>query len=295
MDDIYAQITQEIITELENIKPGDGKPMLPWHRTKGGMPKNALTGNSYSGGNRLFLWIQSQKKEYSSEKWATYKQWKELDIQVNKGQKATRIMVPIIRKDDEDEVEYVRYIARAVFNRDQTNGPDYNEAGEATVLDNNISSHQKAENLINNSGAVINIGGQRAYYTGGSVDEIQMPDKHRFTGTDTMTASEGWYSTLLHELVHWTGHNSRLKRPGINDPRRTKSVYAFEELIAEFGAAFLCQQLGLTSTLRDDHITYIADWVRVLKDQPKMLFKAASTAEKAANYILEIKQEQAAA
>ena len=295
MDDIYAQMTQQIITELENFKPGEGAPVLPWHKTKGGMPKNALTGNMYSGANRIFLWIRTHNKDYSSDRWATYKQWKDLDIQVNKGEKATRILVPIVRKDDQDEVEFVRYIARAVFNRDQTDGPDYNEEGQVATLEDNISPHQKAENLVKASGAVIKIGGQRACYTAGGVDEITMPDKHRFTGTDTMTASEGWYSTLLHELIHWTGHGTRLKRPGINDPGRTKSVYAFEELIAEFGAAFLCQQLGLTSTLRDDHIVYIADWVQALKDQPKMLFKAASNAEKATNYLLEIKEEQVAA
>ncbi len=81
----------------------------------------------------------------------------------------------------------------------------------------------------------------------------------------------------------------------LTNRNRFKSAYAFEELIAEFGAAFLCQQIGLTSTLREDHVIYIADWVKALKSDPKVLFKAASAAEKAANYLLSMCDAEKAA
>ena len=291
MREIYAQIAETIISELENAKPGG---ILPWHRSGGGLAKNALTKKSYRGGNRIILWVTAQSKQYSSGQWASYKQWAELGAQVSRGEKATRIIAPIPIKDDDGVEDRMIFVARAVFNRNQTDlAEDVQAQGvkDGVVLTDTITPDEQAEALIKATGAVIKVGGQRAFYTGGDVDTITMPDRRRFTGTDTMTATEGWYSTLLHELVHWTGSSKRLAREGITDRKRSKTTYAFEELIAEFGAAFLCQQVGITATLRDDHAIYIADWVRVLKNDPKVLFKAAGAAEKASDYLLETQEK----
>ncbi len=92
-----------------------------------------------------------------------------------------------------------------------------------------------------------------------------------------------FFATLLHELVHWTGHESRCKRDfSSNDYAR-----AFEELIAELGAAFLCSRFGITRTPRKESIQYIANWLNSFEENEwiKILEKAAIAANKASNYI----------
>ena len=110
-----------------------------------------------------------------------------------------------------------------------------------------------------------------------------MPDRHRFIGTETSTATEGWYSTLLHELTHWTGASHRMDRTF--GKRFGDDAYAMEEMVAELGAAFLCGDLGITAEPRPDHAAYIENWLRILKADRKAIFTAASAANKAAEYL----------
>jgi antirestriction protein ArdC len=297
MRDIHAEITATILEQLEAAKPGDF--CLPWHcPTGGGMPSNTLTRRAYRGGNSLFLMIIGYRRRYTTSQWATYKQWQELGAQVRRGQKSVPITVPIvISGDDPDDAvlhddgsdakstRFVRYKAGYVFNRDQVEG--YTDPAEGALPQaDSISSIDKAEALVAASGADIRIGGHQAFYSP-SEDSITMPDRARFFDTDTRSATEGWYSTLLHELVHWTGAKPRLARkrfmPNQGD---SKQDYAFEELIAEFGSAFLSAHTGVSATLREDHTHYIADWITVLKSDSKAFFRAASAAEKAADYLL---------
>ena len=139
-----------------------------------------------------------------------------------------------------------------------------------------------AEAFVRATGAAIAHGGTRAYYRP-STDTIQLPDRTAFVGTATSTAQESYYSTLLHELTHWTSPEQRCNRT--LGKRFGDDAYAMEELVAELGAAFLCAELGITMEARLDHAQYLASWLSVLKADKKAIFTAASGASKAVEFL----------
>lgn len=146
-----------------------------------------------------------------------------------------------------------------------------------------------AEAFIASTGANITVAGERAFYNR-ATDSITMPDRHRFVGTKTSSATEGWYSTLLHELTHWSGAETRCARTFgecFGD-----DAYAMEEMVAELGAAFLCGDLGITVEPRADHADYIGHWLRILKGDRKAIFTAASAANKAAEYLTRLQRRK---
>ena len=108
-----------------------------------------------------------------------------------------------------------------------------------------------------------------------------MLPREQFTGTDTSTATECFYSTELHELVHWSGHKSRLDRLEL----KNQNGYAFEELVAEIGSAILCTDLGVSTEPRPDHAQYIANWLQALKGDKQFISKAATQAQKAVDFL----------
>jgi antirestriction protein ArdC len=111
-----------------------------------------------------------------------------------------------------------------------------------------------------------------------------MPRKGYFSGTETSTATESYYATVFHELIHWTGHWSRLAR---NLSGRFKSSdYAMEEMIAELGAAYLCAEFFVLHMPRKDHAAYISEWLGVLKADKRAIFAASGHAMKAVEYLL---------
>ena len=114
-------------------------------------------------------------------------------------------------------------------------------------------------------------------------DYIQLPDRERFVGTDTSTPEEAYYSTGLHELTHWSGAPSRLDRDKCK--RHGDGAYAFEELVAELGAAFLCADLEVSNEPRPDHAQYLAHWLDILKADKKAIFRAAADAQRAAHFL----------
>jgi antirestriction protein ArdC len=139
-----------------------------------------------------------------------------------------------------------------------------------------------ADRFFAATGARIVHGGQEAYYRP-STDTIHMPDESLFTGTATMTRSESYFAVLGHEHIHWTGHSSRLDRN--LSQRFGKAERAAEELVAEVGSAFLCAELGITQDVRADHAQYLANWLQLLKNDPKAIFTAAARASEAVNYL----------
>jgi antirestriction protein ArdC len=141
----------------------------------------------------------------------------------------------------------------------------------------------RAEALAEATKALIEEGGERACYIPAQ-DVIRMPDRRRFTGTETSSPAEAYYSTLCHELVHWSGAKPRLARDLAN--LFGSEAYAMEELIAELGAAFLCGDLGITQEPRMDHACYIKNWLSVMKNDKKAIFTAASKASEAANFLI---------
>ena len=280
--DVYTSITNQIITSIEN---GVGDVQLPWHR-KGfsiARPSNVQSKNSYNGVNILSLWIAAYINGFEYGIWGTYKQWQERGAQVRKGEQSSLIVFfKDIDVENENCEENSRYsIARAshIFNVAQVDGFKI-DIDEPQI--DKIIACENAERFVQATCAKITIGGMRAYYSPSS-DSITMPNRNRFLGTDTSTPTEGWYSTLCHELTHWSGASHRLDREFGN--RFGDNKYAMEELVAELGAAFLCSKLGISIVPRDDHASYINNWLQVLKNDPKAIFTASSKASKAADYL----------
>ena len=118
-----------------------------------------------------------------------------------------------------------------------------------------------------------------------------MPNRELFSETATSTATENYYSTSCHEHAHWTGLKSRLDRLEL----KNKKGYAFEELVAELSAAFLCNQLDISSEPRADHAQYLAGWLTALGSDTDYIFKAAAEAQKAVDFMDSLQQPAAKA
>ena len=285
--DVYEAITNQIISAID---AGAGKVQLPWHRKGASImrPVNIASKNAYRGVNTVALWAAADAFGYDHGLWGTYRQWQERGAQVRKSEKSSLIVFyKEFDRDDASNDEQSgddrqrRYMAKAsyVFNVAQVDGYVSEETATPEVQ---IDPIEAAEDLIAATGAQIRIGGEEAYFAP-KADYIAMPSQHHFIGTETSTATEGWYSVLLHELTHWSGHESRLARQ--YGERFGDDAYAMEELVAELGAAFLCGDLGITVEPRPDHAAYIDHWLRIMKGDRKAIFTAASAANKAAEYL----------
>ena len=145
-----------------------------------------------------------------------------------------------------------------------------------------LSQFRQAEAFVAATGATIHHGGGRAYYRP-STDRIDLPPRDTFIGTPTSTAAEFYFSTLCHELCHWTSRENRCNRQ--LGKRFGDQAYAMEEMVAELGAAFLCADLQITDEPRADHAQYLASWLAVLKADKKAIFTAASKASEAAAFL----------
>ena len=280
---LYAEVTDRIIAELEAGR-------LPWVQPWGdtgadvGMPCNAGTGRRYSGVNVLTLWVEVMKRGWSSQRWLTYRQAQALGGNVRKEEVGTTICYAdrFTPKDQDggdeqgEEARQVAFLKRfTVFNVDQCEslGSDL-VAMPAPLTEEQIVT--VADDLIAASGVDFRIGGLRAFYTS-SEDFVMVPPRRAYF--DEINA----YRTWLHELVHATGHASRLGRD-LTNPFGSAG-YAREELIAEMGSAFLCASLGIVPTVR--HADYIGSWLEVLREDSRAIFRAASAASKAADWLLE--------
>ena len=285
--DVHQEITNRIIDALETA----GEFQLPWIRNKGGSfarPVNIASKNPYNGVNIVSLWVSAQAHDFPSNLWGTYRQWQEKGCQVRKGEKSSLVVfykTLAFEQTDEETGETAngeRLFARAsrVFNAAQVEGFETLEQDlpEEPAFD----PIARAEAFAAATKATIIEGGDKACFIP-SQDVIQMPERRRFTGTVTTTPAEAFYSTLFHELVHWSGDKARLDRD--LSGRFGDEAYAVEELIAELGAAFLCGDLGITPEPRSDHACYIKNWLSVLKNDKKAVFTAASKASQATNWL----------
>ncbi len=288
--DIYQEVTDKII---EAIEAGETKGKGPLWNGQGatGLPYNMTSKRAYSGVNVLVLWLTADAKGYSTPAWLTYKQATELGGTVRKGEKATHIVYfkPLERQETDHatgevttrEIPMLR--SYAVFNADQCDGLPATQ-GERQAF-NGIEA---ADSILCNSGAAWEERGTKAFYSP-VLDKIFMPDRDRFA------KPESFYAVALHELTHWTGHSSRLARDFSG--RFGTESYAFEELIAELGSAFIGADLGITPETLPDHTSYVASWLKVLKGDKKAIFTAASQASKTHDYIMALAttdEEQAA-
>jgi antirestriction protein ArdC len=244
----------------------------------GSRPIRFSTGAPYRGGNAVVLWATAEIKGYNSPFWLTFKQAKEAGAHVRKGETGTLILYADRWKPadaDEDTPERVFMRAYTVFNAEQVEGlPEtyYVRMRRPEGFD----PIPRAEEFVKNTGAVVQEGKSGAFYCA-SDDTIRMPDRRAFSD------AEGFYATLLHELVHWTGAEQRLNR--LPNAKFGDPSYAREELVAELGAAFLCADLQLSKAPREDHAHYLAGWLRALEKNPMELWSAARAAETAADYL----------
>ena len=265
-----------IANKIADLMESNGTNWVkPWvsGSALGGLPINAVSNKTYRGVNLLLL------AGRSTPVWATYKQWADKGAQVLKGSKGTGIVFwqPIKRINKTTGLEEQFFMLKnyTVFNADQVEGYDY----EAPVaIDCTVQTLPHVDEWIANTGAVITHNEAQAYYRP-STDSINMPRRELFIDTETSTSTESYYSTMLHELTHWTGSPKRLDR--VKGKSFGDDAYAFEELIAELGATFLCAQLGISNDVRPDHAQYIKSWIGKLRSDPKFLFQAASKAQKA--------------
>jgi antirestriction protein ArdC len=282
--DVYQKITDRIVHELEQgVRPW----LKPWNAGNGeGRIVRPLRANGipYNGINVLMLWSEAIEKGYVSPIWMTFRQALELGAHVRKGETGSLVVYAdkIIRSETTETGEAAERAipfmkGYTVFNVEQIDGlPEHYYAKPALRVDT-IERIDRAESFFVGTGATVRHGGTMAYYNV-SQDFVQMPPFECFRD------AEGYYATLAHETTHWTRHPSRLDRD-FGRKRFGDEGYAMEELVAELGSAFLSADLDLTPELREDHASYIASWIKVLKDDKRAIFTAASHAQRAADFL----------
>lgn len=283
-------VIDRILEQIEN------ENILPWQKswkdiTNRLVPYNFATGKNYRGANILVLWLLGNR--FKVPAYMTYKQAQELGGQVRKGESGFPVLfaqpqvVPLLDKAgkqvmnaDGTPATNVYWVNRyyTVFNIEQIDGLDIEE--EKTPVTSQAERNEKAEQIIRNTGAVIEYG-EPAYYPG--KDVITCPNIEDFT-------TEGnYYASLFHELVHWTGAEHRLNRDIKNSFGNDQ--YSKEELVAEIGASFLMAHLGIWKETEENNIAYVKGWLSRLKDDKSLILKSATLAQNAVDYILNIKPQ----
>ena len=283
--DLHQTVTDKIVAALE-------AGVRPWARswTSGRGSFVAVrplrhNGEPYKGINVILLWSAAQAMGYASPYWMTFKQAGEYGGHVRKGETSTLVTYATrINKTEtntatgaEESKSFFVWKFYLVFNADQCDGlPERFYVKAEPVSAPQVAARvEHADAYFAAIGSEVRHGGDRAFYSP-AFDRIQMPKFEQFHD------AVAYYSTLGHEHVHWTGHESRLKR---EFQRFGTEAYAAEELVAELGAAFLCADLGLSLEPRADHAQYLANWLTVLKGDKKFIFSAASQAQRAVEHL----------
>ena len=271
---IYQEVTDQIIAEIE-------KGAMPWvkpWKADSSCEKNIASKKEYNGINRLILAMMTHFKGYQSPFYGSFKQWQDIGGTVRKGEKGTKIVfykpVSVEKTNDQGESENFAYSCLKtyyVFNADQVDGI---EIAKPEVSPRVYNPAPALDDRILKTGANIKHGGSSAFFSPMG-DFIGMPNR------DTFNDDSSYYATVLHELTHWSGAKHRLDRD--LSGKFGNSKYAFEELVAELGAAFLCQDYQIQGELR--HAGYIQNWLTCLRENNQAIFKAAALAQKAADYI----------
>ena len=259
----------------------------PWKTTtmNNGQPISIYK-KEYNGINRWILGMEMALNGYGSPVFATFQKWKAVGAKIKKGATSHEVVffktlfkTQLDEKGEEEQIKIPLMKTYRVFNADQVEGWEGNWLTEGEEQTQDWSDVELADLIVENSGAEIDhINQDKAFYMP-SLDKIVMPKKEQFKD------DSGYYGTMFHELVHWTGHSSRLDRKF--GTRRGNDNYAKEELVAELGAAMLSAIAKVDAEPRADHAQYLNGWIKGLKDQPKMILTAASKAEKAAQFIID--------
>lgn len=277
-DKIYKMITERIISQLE-------AGTVPWKKTWAaqGLPKNIVTKKPYRGINFLVL---AGMGEY----FLTFNQAKKLGGSIKKGAKGLPVVfwkfvdVEDALTGEIKSVPFLRYYT--VFSASDAEGIDIPQ-GDNTTQTNCFEAIEEAEKIVSgmpNAPETIH-GGDRAAYSI-TFDRIRLPERGYF---DTPA---DYYATRFHEMVHSTGAAHRLNRDELADYCGFGTYqYSKEELTAEMGAAFLCAMCGISSETIENSASYIDSWLNKLRKDVKLVIQAAGKAQKAADYILNIKPQ----
>jgi antirestriction protein ArdC len=282
---------------LEALDKGVNPWRKPWTVDGSLMPHNCISGHQYRGVNVPYLWAVQMLNEYPTAQWLTFNQARKAGGHVRKGEKAAAYVIftkPIVVKDEnEDGSEEKKTIhmlrCTPVFNIAQTEGVKL-PARETVEVEKLEPSELVAsvQDFMGSVGAVVKYNGHSAHYAPRK-DEIGLPQVEQFE------SSEAFAATALHELVHWTGHKSRCNRPGIVEFGGFGSAsYAMEELVAELGAAMLCERFQVANEI-DNHASYIENWRKVIEADERAIFRAARMAEQAMDWLDEAEGVKAAA
>lgn len=278
----FAQVAALVFEQMQSA--GSDWQMC-WHG-KQVIPINIAHGRPYGGVNRLLLWARQRQGGFKSRYWGTFNQWRSLRQSVAAGQRATTLVMPIFATDAQGKQEVTGFTRFWVFNGDQV--LNRNEDHPDMFPDLQFH-HREAEAFVFGLSADIRHGHSiAAYYP--AHDYIVMPHKREFIATCFSTPLQNYYSTLLHELVHWSGHGTRCARTRYCSDERL--AYAFEELVAELGAAFLCAEFELEDVPRQDHAQYLNGWLAILEEKPLAFWRAASLAQHAVDFMLQQSPEE---
>ncbi|MCC6816183.1 MAG: DUF1738 domain-containing protein [Saprospiraceae bacterium] len=290
---LYEDVTLKIIALIE-------KGITPWRQTWStyGLARNYVSGRLYSGINYLLL----NNTKHSIPYFLTFSQIKALGGIIKAGSESEMVIYfKVYYKDSDDrtltkdqamteirkgkEIKILRFIRHYnVFNISDIEKVeiDFNKFNEIKLTNN--EKIERCEEIINNmtlSPVLKQIDANRAYYDSNN-DFINLPVMERFV------SSEHYYATYFHELIHSTGHSSRLARPEVMDFAEFGTIsYSKEELIAEMGATFLCSLVQIDSNMIfQNSASYLSGWLKVLKEDPKFIFKVSAEAQKAVDYVL---------
>lgn len=313
-EQVFENITNQIIAKLEEGVQGGWK--CPWDRMTS-VATNAKTGKRLVGISQLLCYFSMVEHGFDVNRWLTMKQANELGGKIIKGSKSTLVfwLRPFIeievngkkklKSPEQAELQQAIEDGREViwsyqfapyFNVEQI---DYlpDEYYEPVVhetrngLGDEFKPVAEAESFIqllmnSKDSLVLKHEGNKAYYSP-KEDSVTLPERGKFH------SEEAYYGTLLHEVGHWTGADSRLNRPGIAEFDSFGSAqYAFEELVAELTATFKAAEMGLEREIREDHVKYIASWIEVLKKDSKAIFKASQEAMKAVRFMNDLADYQ---
>ena len=257
-------------------------------------PQN-LRGTYYSGINSLILGLKADAIGYKANKWATFKQINEAGGKINKGEKGTSVCYygqatsKTTNEGGEEVTDTYRFLKfYSVFNIDQTTLEDKPIIVKPRPLVERIEHVEKF--VAKTKANIVHDEAGSCYYRPATVT-INMSPLDTWKNVGSNTKEELYYSTLLHELVHWTGTKNRCDRDKSNNVFGNEA-YAFEELVAEFGSAMACGTLEITKEPSDQHAKYLNSWMRKIKDEPKAIFKATALAQKSIDYLYSLQKEQ---
>jgi antirestriction protein ArdC len=294
--DYRQRLTDHLIQQLE---AGTAPWLKPWQPSKDSaqLPFNPVTNKSYRGANSILLSVMATEKGYEDPRWCTYKQALEQGWQVRKGQKGTPIEYwkfsetqqaqddygnPVVDKEGKPVLVEVKLEKPQVFRAFVFNARQMDCVPELAIETKRTFAwvpEERAEAILNASVAIIlHDQHDRAFYSP-TKDEIHLPPRGAFS------SASGYYATALHELGHWSGHESRLNRTfGANFG---SPDYAKEELRAELASYFLSARLGLPHD-PSHHAAYVKNWIVVLKDDKNEIFRASRDAEKITDFVMSL-------